>query len=97
MAASAANTSREIGAVTGVAALGALVNAELRATLISKLNHLGIPPNFQAVAIHALETGGVPLSGKPAGAFPGKGLTGPPGHRIGHAAFQAGLHAALHL
>ena len=33
MAASAANTSREIGAVAGVAVLGALVNAQLHAAL----------------------------------------------------------------
>jgi hypothetical protein len=33
MAASAANTSREVGAVTGVAVLGALVNAQLRSSL----------------------------------------------------------------
>ena len=48
MAASATNTSREIGAVTGVAILGALVNAQLHSDLISRLNHLGIPANFQS-------------------------------------------------
>jgi MFS family permease len=72
MAASATNTSREVGAVIGVAVLGALVNAEPRATLIGKLNHLGIPPDFQALVINALETGGVPSSGKSAGAPPGE-------------------------
>ena len=35
MAASATNTSREIGAVTGVAILGALVNAQLHSDLIA--------------------------------------------------------------
>jgi EmrB/QacA subfamily drug resistance transporter len=97
MAASATNTSREVGAVIGVAVLGALVNAELRATLTGKLSHLGIPVNFQAVVIHALETGGVPPSGKPAGAPPGEGSLVRQVIQAAYAAFQAGLHAALYL
>jgi acyl-CoA synthetase (NDP forming) len=66
MAASAANTSREIGAVAGVAVL---VNAQLHADLIGRLNRLGIPPNFQSIVVNAVETGGVPPSGttSPAG------------------------------
>jgi EmrB/QacA subfamily drug resistance transporter len=97
MAASAANTSREIGAVTGVAVLGAVVNAELRATLVAKLNHLGIPPNFQAIVINALETGGVPPSGKTAGAPPGQASLVRQVIQAAYAAFQAGLHVALYL
>ena len=97
MAASAANTSREVGAVTGVAVLGALVNTELRATLTSKLTHLGIPANFQALVIHALETGRVPPSGKPAGAPPGEGSLVRQVIQAAYAAFQAGLHVALYL
>lgn len=60
MAASAANTSREIGAVVGVAVLGALVNSQLHADLISRLHQLGIPANFQSIVINAIETGTVP-------------------------------------
>jgi EmrB/QacA subfamily drug resistance transporter len=97
MAASATNTSREVGAVTGIAVLGALVNAELRATLIGKLNHLGIPANFQAVVINALETGGVPPSGKSAGAPPGEGSLVRQVIQAAYTAFQAGLHVALYL
>ena len=98
MAASAANTSREVGAVTGVAVLGAVVNAELRATLTGKLNRLGIPSSFQAVVIHALETGAVPPSGKPAaGAPPGEGSLVRQVIQAAYAAFQAGLHVALYL
>ncbi|HEU5392882.1 MAG TPA: hypothetical protein VFV73_44040 [Streptosporangiaceae bacterium] len=37
MAASAANTSREFGAVTGIAILGAVVNAELRSGIVSRM------------------------------------------------------------
>ena len=57
MAASAANTSREIGAVTGVAVLGSPVISQLRSSLTSQLHHLGIPAQFQALVINAIETG----------------------------------------
>jgi EmrB/QacA subfamily drug resistance transporter len=101
MAASATNTSREIGAVTGVAILGALVNAQLRSSLTGRLKHLGIPPNFQSVVIHAIETGTVPSSGntKGAGGAAGAGQ-GTLVNEVIHAAysaFYAGLHAALYL
>jgi predicted MFS family arabinose efflux permease len=97
MAASAVNTSREIGAVTGVAVLGALVNAQLRATLTTKLNHLGIPANFQAIVIHALETGAVPPSGTSPGAPPGEAALVRQVIQAAYTAFQAGLHAALYM
>jgi EmrB/QacA subfamily drug resistance transporter len=101
MAASAANTSREIGAVTGVAILGALVNSQLHSSLIGRLKHLGIPANFQSIVINAIETGTVPSSGH------NKGVGGAAG--AGHAslvqqvieaaygAFYSGLRAALFL
>ena len=60
MAASATNTSREIGAVTGVAILGSLVYSQLHANLITQLNHLGIPASFQGQVITAIETGAIP-------------------------------------
>jgi MFS family permease len=101
MAASAANTSREIGAVTGVAILGALVNAQLRSSLTGRLKHLGVPANFQSIVVHAVETGGVPSSGhaKGAGGQAGAGQ-GSLVQEVIHAAysaFYAGLHAALYL
>jgi len=98
MAASAANTSREIGAVTGVAVLGALVNAQLHADLISKLNHLGIPANFQSIVVNAVETGGVPPSGTSSSAG-GAGNAAIVQQVINAAyhAFGTGLHAALYL
>ena len=98
MAASAANTSREIGAVTGVAVLGALVNAQLHADLISKLTHLGIPANFQSIVVNAVETGGVPPSGTTTSAG-GAGNAAVVQEVINAAyhAFGVGLHAALYL
>ena len=98
MAASAANTSREIGAVTGVAVLGALVNAQLHSDLVSKLNHLGIPARFQSIVVNAIETGGVPPSGTTSSAG-GSGNAAVVQQVINAAyqAFGAGLHAALYL
>jgi hypothetical protein len=101
MAASATNTSREIGAVTGVAVLGALVNAQLRSDLTGKLQHLGVPPNFQSIVIHALETGGVPSSGNTAGAGgaagAGQGTLVQEVINAAYNAFHSGLRAALFL
>ncbi|MGH9045644.1 MAG: MFS transporter, partial [Acidimicrobiales bacterium] len=57
MAASATNTSRELGAVFGVAILGAIVNARLTGDLASKLKSIGIPPSFQSLVLHAVTTG----------------------------------------
>jgi EmrB/QacA subfamily drug resistance transporter len=99
MAASATNTSREIGAVTGVAILGALVNSQLHASLTSRLEHLGIPANFQSIVIRAVETGGVPSSGNTQGAGGSAGAgQGKLVQEVIHAAYNAfytGLHAAL--
>jgi EmrB/QacA subfamily drug resistance transporter len=101
MAASAANTSREIGAVTGVAILGALVNAQLRSSLTSRLHHLGIPVNFQSIVINAVETGTVPSSGNTKGAggaeAAGQGTLVQEVIHAAYNAFYAGLHAALFL
>ena len=44
MAASATNTSREMGAVFGVAILGSIVNAKLTGDLAARLKAIGIPP-----------------------------------------------------
>ena len=64
MAASATNTSREMGAVFGVAILGAIVNAKLTGDLAAKLKAIGIPPNFQSLVEHAIQTGGTASGGQ---------------------------------
>jgi len=98
MAASATNTSREIGAVTGVAILGALVNAQLHSSLISRLQHLGIPATFQSIVINAIETGTVPSSSHAKGAGPaGEGKLVQEVIHAAYSAFYDGLHAALFL
>ncbi len=63
MAASATNTSREMGAVFGVAILGAIVNAKLTGDLAARLKAIGIPPNFQSLVLHAIQTGGAGSGG----------------------------------
>ncbi|MGO8955946.1 MAG: MFS transporter [Streptosporangiaceae bacterium] len=98
MAASATNTSREIGAVTGVAVLGALVASKLHSNLVASLSHLGVPKNFQAIVINAIETGAVPSNGKNSSA--GGGFNPKEVQEViqaTYAAFQTGLHAALYL
>jgi len=57
MAASATNTSRELGAVAGVAILGSIVNGQLTVNLIKRLNAVGIPHSFQSQIIAAVTTG----------------------------------------
>lgn len=92
MAASATNTSRELGAVLGVAVLGALVNGSLTASLADRLHALGIPNVFQAIVIHAIETGQVPQSTNYAqtyGAIVNRVIS------AAYAAFRSGIDLAL--
>ncbi len=98
MAASAANTSREIGAVMGVAVLGMLVNSQLNAHLAGSLKRLGIPANFQSIIINAIETGTVPSSSHAKGAGPAaEGKLVQEVIQAAYSAFYAGLRAALFL
>jgi EmrB/QacA subfamily drug resistance transporter len=57
MAASATNTSREIGVVTGAAILGSLMFSQLNASLATQMNHLHVPAVYQGFVFNAIETG----------------------------------------
>jgi EmrB/QacA subfamily drug resistance transporter len=94
MAASAANTSREIGAVTGIAVLGSLVYSQLHASLVSQMNHLGVPVSFQGLVTNAIETGQIP---KNTTAYAGFGKLVAEVIGAAYTAFHNGLHAALYL
>jgi len=59
MAASATNTSRELGAVAGVAILGSVVNGQLTVHLTQRLVVLGIPKAFRSLVISAVTTGSI--------------------------------------
>ncbi|MGW4242445.1 MFS transporter [Nocardia sp. NPDC004722] len=94
MAAAATNTMRQVGAVVGVAALGSLVNSFLNSDLTDRLNQLGIPANFQAIVIDAIETGKVPTGGDAAASA----AYGPIVDNVitaTYAAFHRGLEVAL--
>ncbi|HMK99925.1 MAG TPA: MFS transporter, partial [Acidimicrobiales bacterium] len=57
MAASMTNTSREMGAVAGVAVLGSIVNGQLSVALAHRLHQLGIPQSFISLVLTAVTTG----------------------------------------
>ena len=94
MAASASNTSREIGAVTGVAVLGSLVYSQLHVSLVAQMNHLGVPKSFQGLVINAIETGQIPQN---TSAYAGFGKLVQEVIGAAYQAFHDGLHAALYL
>jgi EmrB/QacA subfamily drug resistance transporter len=103
MAASAVNTSREIGAVTGVSVLGALVIGQLLSNLTIAMNHYKIPTNdngfnYQAFAVKEVLTGGITSGAGSAGAA-GLGQSNLIAEmtNAAYSAFYDGLHAALFL
>jgi EmrB/QacA subfamily drug resistance transporter len=95
MAASAANTARQLGAVFGVAVLGALVNAHLTSDLGDRLQALGIPPTFQSIVISAIETGTIPSGGNAPASASGYGAIVQKVIGAAYGAFHSGLETAL--
>jgi predicted MFS family arabinose efflux permease len=89
MAASATNTSRELGSVFGVAVLGALVNAHLTSDLTHRLQRLHVPANYFSVVINAIETGVVPAGVNSGGSIEDKVI------EAAYGAFRSGLDTAL--
>jgi EmrB/QacA subfamily drug resistance transporter len=98
MAASATNTSRELGAVFGVAILGSVVNAKLTGELAARLKQIGVPPNFQNLVLHAVQTGGA-SGGAASSAEHSKNATvakiATKVVQAAYDAFGSGLHVAL--
>ncbi|HLN17410.1 MAG TPA: MFS transporter [Acidimicrobiales bacterium] len=62
MAASTTNTSRELGAVFGVAVLGSIVNSQLTGNLVARLRALHLPTSIQQLALSAVTHGGLTSS-----------------------------------
>lgn len=89
MAASATNTSRELGAVFGVAVLGTLVNAHLTSDLTHRLQALKIPANFISIVINAIETGAAPSGVSGGNSIEDKVI------EAAYGAFRSGLKTAL--
>ena len=95
MAASAANTSRVVGAATGVAVLGALVSSQLHSSLVAQMNQLQIPQNLQGLVINGLETG--QINPNTAAQYASYGKLVAKVINAAYGAFHDGLHAALYL
>jgi EmrB/QacA subfamily drug resistance transporter len=92
MAASATTTSREVGTVVGVAALGSLFNQRLISFLTQRLFDLGVPPEFQSLVLNSVVTGEVTAGGQ--GAADAERLYGPIVAKVIAAAYDA-LHSGL--
>jgi EmrB/QacA subfamily drug resistance transporter len=99
MAASATNTSREMGAVFGVAILGAIVDGKLTGDLAARLKAIGIPPNFQGLVERAIQTGGASSGGQAGQAeHSSNAVVAHIATKVVNAAYDAfgsGLHEAL--
>ncbi|MGH3302616.1 MAG: hypothetical protein ACRDOK_13205, partial [Streptosporangiaceae bacterium] len=95
MAASATNTSREIGAVAGVAVLGALVAARLSSDITRQMQALGIGKGLQQYVITQVESGATPPSGSKA--YAAYGSLGAKVISAAYHAFESGLHESLYL
>ncbi len=98
MAASTTNTSREVGAVMGVAILGAIVIGKLQTALVASLNALGLPKSIQPIVINGVLTGQVPSVGGTSSQAPaGQGKLVREVIQATYSAFQSGLHDALYV
>jgi len=98
MAASTTNTSREVGAVMGVAILGAIVIGKLQTALVASLNALGLPKSIQPIVINGVLTGGVPSVGGTSSQAPaGQGKLVREVIQATYSAFESGLHDALYV
>ena len=88
MAASATTTTREVGTVLGVAALGSLFNNRLIDYLTQRLIELEVPPEFRDIVITAV------LTGQVSGAEEAEKLYGPIVAKVVDAAYDA-VHSGV--
>ncbi len=100
MAASATNTSRELGAVFGVAILGSIVNARLTGGLATRLKAIGIPPSFQSLVLRAVTDGGLSGNAATKAERSKNAAVSEIATKVVHAAYSAfgsGLHTSLEI
>ncbi len=102
MAASSANTSREIGAVTGVAILGSLVFSQVNANITTHLEQLSLPASekaailpYKSLILQFIETGQV--NGITASNYNTHNSIIAKVVGAAYAAFGDGVHAALYV
>jgi hypothetical protein len=90
MAAGVTNASRELGAVSGVAVLGAIVYGQLTVDLVRRLAAIGIPRQFRSQVVTAVTTGTFDQqAGQAAAAHPGLAAII---HRVTEAAYGSFAH-----
>jgi MFS family permease len=100
MAASVTNTSREMGAVFGVAVLGSIVNSKLTGELAARLKALGIPPSFQSLVLNAVKGGGLNSGAASSAEHSKSAAIAKIATKVINAAYEAfgsGLHVALNI
>jgi EmrB/QacA subfamily drug resistance transporter len=100
MAASVTNTSREMGAVFGVAVLGSIVNSKLTGELAARLKALGVPPNFQSLVLNAVKGGGLNSGAASSAEHSKSAAVAKLAAKVINAAYEAfgsGLHVALNI
>ncbi len=98
MAASSTNTAREVGAVMGVAILGAIVIGKLQTALVESLTRLHLPKVIQEIVINGVLTGQEPSLGQTSSQAPaGQGKLVRQVINATYSAFQSGLHDALNV
>ena len=92
------NHGRRDPPIRGCPMCGAVVNAKLTGGLAARLKEIGVPPSFQSLVLHAVQTGGA-TSGAASGAEHSKNATvAKIATKVVHAAYEAfgsGLHLAL--
>jgi EmrB/QacA subfamily drug resistance transporter len=97
MAAGVTNTSRQLGAVVGIAVLGSVINGALTGKLQERLQSLGIPQVLQTYVANVVAHGGVPSKGSVSDYPP---VLRPIVQKVldaAYASFGEGLHSCLRL
>ena len=97
MAASATNTSRELGGVAGVAILGSIVNGKLVVNLVQELSAQHFPKAIRDQVVAAVTTGTLSQQAAVAGKIPGKAFQALVARleALADGAFRSGIRVSL--
>ena len=99
MAASATNTSRELGGVAGVAILGSIVNGKLVVDLVHTLAAQGYPKSIRDQVVVAVTTGNISQQAAQFSKIPNKAFQALVAklEALADGAFRAGLNTSLRI
>ena len=97
MAASATNTSRELGGVAGVAILGSIVNGKLVVDLVQELTRQGFPKAIRDQVVAAVTTGNISQQAAAFSHLPNKAMQALVARleSLADGAFRSGLNLSL--